>query len=94
MIIRLVTVHYCRKITINYSFTRPLLLSTHIACFLRSTHKEPATVGVIVAGGACRKPGPSLSAVEGFEGAGRILEEISSPGKTNIGVAIFNIEGG
>ena len=42
--------------------TRPLLFSTHIAFFFRSTQREPAIVEVMVEGGTWRRPGPSLRA--------------------------------
>ena len=53
-------------------------------------HSEPATVGVIIPGGTWRNPGPSLSVEEGFDGVGSTSEEISSPGKTNVSVAIID----
>lgn len=64
--------------------TRPLLLSTHIAFFLWSIQSVPAIVGVIVAGGVWRRPGPSLSGTEGLDGVGRSSADIPSPGKTNV----------
>ena len=39
-------------------------------------------VGVTVDGGMCRRPGPSLSGMEGFVDVGRRSEGISSPGNT------------
>ena len=38
---------------------------------------------VIVEGGVCRRPGPSLSGTEALEGTGRTSSERISPGITN-----------
>lgn len=64
--------------------TRPLLFSTHIPFFLWSMQRVPAIVGVIVAGGVCRRPGPSLRGIEGLDGVGKSSAEMSSPGKTSV----------
>ena len=68
--------------------TLPLLFSTHIAFFFWSMRNGPATTDVMVEGGRCRKPGPSLSGIEGLEGIGRTSEEIVSPGRTRVSVAM------
>lgn len=68
--------------------TLPLLFSTHIAFFLRSIHKSPATVLVMVDGGVCLSPGPSLSGSDDFWGTGRTSSERTSPGITRLWEAI------
>ena len=60
-----------------------------MAFFLLSIHNDPAIVGVMVEGGTCRSPGPNLRGTEGLEGIGRMSEESSSPGRTNVCVAIL-----
>ena len=49
--------------------TRPPLNSTHIEFFLVSVHNCPATTGVMVFGGMCLRPGPSLIGRVGCEGS-------------------------
>jgi len=66
--------------------TRLPLNSTQTAFFLLSVQSCPATVGVIVFGGICRKPGPSLRGNFGCEG--RHAGSRVSPGSTNVSVAI------
>ena len=68
--------------------TLPLLFSTHIAFFLWSMLRAPASVGVIVDGGTCRRPGPSLSGTEVFDGTGSTSAEIVSPGSTRVTIVI------
>ena len=50
--------------------------------------RAPARVGVIVDGGTCRKPGPSLSGAEGFDGTGSVPGEITSPGSTRVAIVV------
>src|SRR5690242_10690025 len=66
--------------------TRPPLNSTQTAFFLLFVHSCPATVGVMVFGGICRKPGPSFRGNVGCDGS----EDGSNscPGRTNIVAAI------
>ena len=45
----------------------------------------------MVEGGVCWRPGPSLRAIDEFEGIGRISGEMISPGSTSICVAIGQI---
>ena len=66
--------------------TRPPLNSTQTAFFLLSVHSWPATVGVMVFGGMCRSPGPSLSGSFGCDG--RDSGSSSSPGRTKRSIAI------
>lgn len=63
--------------------TRPLVVSTRMAFFCRSTRNWPATVGMISFGGAWRRPGPSFSGFLGCDGMSEA--SISSPGRTYIG---------
>jgi hypothetical protein len=70
------------------SLTLPLLLSTHIAFFFWSIHRGPATVAVMVEGGTCRRPGPSLRGRLGLDGIGRTSGQIVSPGRTSFCEAI------
>lgn len=51
--------------------TLPVLCSTHIAFFLVSMQREPAKTAVMVDGGVCCSPGPSLSGIEELGGIGR-----------------------
>lgn len=66
--------------------TLPVLFSTHIAFFLESMQREPASTAAMVDGGVCCSPGPSLSAMDGLEGIGRLSGGIDSPGSTNVAV--------
>lgn len=61
-----------------------MLFSTHIALFLASMQREPASTVVIFDGGLCCSPGPSLSGVDGLEGIVRLSWGINSPGSTNV----------
>ena len=69
-------------------FTRPVLFSTQTAFFLWSTKREPATIGVMDEGGTCRRPGPSFRGPDGVVCMGRMLGDISSPGRTRVCAAI------
>jgi hypothetical protein len=60
--------------------TRPPLYSTHTAFFLLSAVTVPAMVALIVDGGRCRRPGPSLRALEADVGS-KELGSVS-PGST------------
>ena len=51
-------------------------------------HSEPASTEVMVDGGVWRRPGPSLSARDGFEGIGRTSGEMASPGSMSVCVAM------
>ena len=51
-------------------------------------HSGPATTEVMVDGGVWRRPGPSLSGSDGLEGMGRTSGGMTSPGNTNVCVAI------
>lgn len=42
----------------------------------------------MVDGGVWRRPGPNLSARDGFEGIGRMSEGMTSPGSTSVCAAI------
>jgi hypothetical protein len=67
--------------------TRLPLNSTQTAFFLLSVQSWPATVGVMVFGGMCRRPGPSLRGNLGCEGSDAGFRV--SPGSTNVSVAIM-----
>jgi len=66
--------------------TRLPLNSIQTAFFLLSVQSWPATVGVMVFGGMCRRPGPSLRGNFGCEG--RDAGSRISPGSTNVSVAM------
>lgn len=68
--------------------TLPLLFSTHIAFFFWSMKREPPMVEEMVEGSTCRRPGPSLSGRDEFEGIGKRSGDITSPGRTIVSVAI------
>lgn len=63
-----------------------------MAFFLWSMHSEPARVVVMVEGGVCRRPGPSLRGMEGMEGIGRTSDEMVSPGRTTWSVIVLPTE--
>ena len=67
--------------------TLPLLFSTQIVFFLRSTQSGPARVDVIVDGGTWRRPGPSFRIAEELGDTGSRSGDISSPGKTSVDMA-------
>ena len=52
-------------------------------------HSEPAITEVMVDGGVCRRPGPSLSARDGLEGMGRMSGEMVSPGSMTCCVVVM-----
>lgn len=64
--------------------TLPVLFSTHIAFFLASMQRAPASTVVIVDGGVCWSPGPSLRGKDGLGGSGRFSWVMVSPGKMNV----------
>jgi hypothetical protein len=66
--------------------TLPLLYSTQAAFFLLSVVNAPAIVAVMVLGGMCRSPGPSVRGLFCFGGFGRACEGITSPGRTIVAV--------
>jgi hypothetical protein len=66
--------------------TLPLLYSTQAAFFLLSVVNAPAIVAVMVLGGMCRSPGPSVRGLFCFCGFGRACEGITSPGRTTVAV--------
>ena len=55
-------------------------------------HSAPATTEVMVDGGVCRRPGPSLSARDGLEGIGRMSGEMVSPGSMIVCVVVMIVE--
>ena len=50
--------------------------------------RGPAIVDIMVEGGTCRRPGPSLSSRFGLVGMGRISGEMVWPGRTSVLLAI------
>lgn len=69
--------------------TLPVLVSTHIAFFLGSIQRGPASTALMVDGGAWRRPGPSLRGFDALAGIGRSSVGIISPGMTNAAGILF-----
>jgi hypothetical protein len=85
----------CNKDKTARKLTLPVLNSIQAAFFLLSVAKAPAIVHVIVLGGTCRRPGPSVRVFFFPVGLGRASCGISSPGMTIVvEVAMRNECGG
>lgn len=75
--------------------TLPLLDSIQAAFFLLSVTSAPAIVVVMVFGGMCRRPGPSVSVFFLPVGVGQAAWGSSSPGRTTVAdAAIADRRGG
>jgi hypothetical protein len=83
---------YCQEINmgpprLREEHTRLPLNSTQTAFFRLSVQTWPATAEVMVFGGMCRRPGPSLRGRVGCDG--RDPGSSESPGRTKVSVAII-----
>lgn len=79
----------CSSAKMGPIITLPVLFSTHIAFFLGSIQRGPASTALMVEGGVWRRPGPSFRAFDALEGIGRSSVGIISPGMTNPAGILF-----